>query len=104
MYAGRVIRPVWDQFVTHCMNYEPDMYFDQEGMWNERQRRCVQYKLIELRQFLEENTDHLLDLQIDSKLAPLQRSLKAPGLLNETTDYVKATQEQLESMIHRERV
>lgn len=90
--------------MTRCSNLEPNLYLNQEGMWNEQQRRCIQYKLIEIRQFLEENTEFILDLQSGTQPTPLQKHVKAPGLMNEGGNFMRAFQEQLETMISKERV
>eukprot|EP01022_Parablepharisma_sp_SALTPOND_P011177 TRINITY_DN1463_c0_g1_i3.p1 TRINITY_DN1463_c0_g1~~TRINITY_DN1463_c0_g1_i3.p1 ORF type:complete len:1707 (-),score=155.69 TRINITY_DN1463_c0_g1_i3:10852-15972(-) len=100
LYVGRIVRPIWDQYVTKCTSYNPNLYFDQEGMWNERQRRVVQYKLIELRQFLEENSESLFNLHVDPKSVTLRHSLiTIPGL----EGYYKTPHEKLETLILRER-
>ena len=68
IFIGRILRPIWDTYITKCTSYKENSYINQEAMWNEKQRRVVQYKLLELKNFLNESEAHLFDLHLESKL------------------------------------
>lgn len=59
LYVGRVVRPVWERFVTRCEGGD-----SLSATWSADQRRAVQQKLVAVKMFVDENADLFLKLSI----------------------------------------
>jgi len=104
LYASRLIRPIWNSHLTKSLSNEPKIYFDQEIMWNDDQRKFIQYKLMDLRQFIKENYEELLNLKANfTDILPIQQKLPNTSQLSENIVFSKAQSERFENLIIKER-